>query len=126
MRLENESGVVPPHSKVIPRLNGDLPMKWIAFAAVLALAVGCAEQPQPAEDSDETTQASVQTFNTHCPIMPDNEIDAQTPTVQWQGKTIGFCCEGCDKKFLALSDEEKEKALAAADKSESQPADPES
>jgi hypothetical protein len=102
-------------------------VKWIATAAILCLALGCAEQPQPAEnaEADETTQASVQPVNAYCPMMPDNAIDSETPTVEWQGKKVAFCCPGCDKEFMALSDEEKEKALAAViEKTESEPAKP--
>jgi YHS domain-containing protein len=48
------------------------------------------------EESNET--ASVQIWNKVCPVKGE-EIDADAPTVEYNGKTIGFCCPGCDSKF---------------------------
>jgi len=48
------------------------------------------------EKSSES--ASVQIWNKVCPVKGE-EIDADAPTVEYNGKTIGFCCPGCDSKF---------------------------
>lgn len=48
------------------------------------------------EKSSET--ASVQIWNKVCPVKGE-EIDADAPTVEYNGKVIGFCCPGCDSKF---------------------------
>jgi len=45
---------------------------------------------------DET--AVVQIWNKVCPVKGE-EIDAEAPTVEYNGKLIGFCCPGCDSKF---------------------------
>ncbi|NWG27216.1 MAG: hypothetical protein HXY48_01640, partial [Ignavibacteriaceae bacterium] len=45
------------------------------------------------EKSGET--ASLQIWNKVCPIKGE-EIDADAPTVEYNGKLIGFCCPGCD------------------------------
>lgn len=37
-------------------------------------------------------------WNAYCPVMGD-EVDPETKTVEYKGKTIGFCCGGCIKKF---------------------------
>ncbi len=37
-------------------------------------------------------------WNKVCPVMGE-EVDSEAPTEQYNGKTIGFCCPGCDKKF---------------------------
>ena len=42
------------------------------------------------------------------------KVSKKAKTVEWNGKTIGFCCDGCDEKFMALSDDEKSEKLAAA------------
>lgn len=46
--------------------------------------------------TDET--AAVQIWNKVCPVKGE-EIDLDAPTVEYNGKLIGFCCPGCDSKF---------------------------
>jgi len=48
------------------------------------------------ESSTET--ATVQIWNKVCPVKGE-EVDADSPTVEYNGKVIGFCCPGCDSKF---------------------------
>ena len=50
------------------------------------------------ESSTETETATVQIWNKVCPVKGE-EIDADSPTVEYNGKVIGFCCPGCDSKF---------------------------
>jgi len=81
-----------------------------ASIALLGLVVGCTQGT-----SDPTPETmSVATVNDHCPIM-GGEVTPKGGTVEWNGKTIGFCCDGCDEKWEALSEEEKAEKLAAAD-----------
>ena len=42
--------------------------------------------------------ASLQIWNKVCPVKGE-EIDVDAPTVEYNGKVIGFCCPGCDSKF---------------------------
>lgn len=80
-------------------------MRTLIATAVLALLVGCTSQ----------AESSAPTFvNATCPMMDGGEIDAEGETVEWNGHTVGFCCDGCGGKFEALSDEEKTAKLAAA------------
>lgn len=48
------------------------------------------------ESSTET--ATVQIWNKVCPVKGE-EVDAEAPTFEYNGKVIGFCCPGCDTKF---------------------------
>ncbi|WP_206028501.1 HMG-box domain-containing protein [Thalassoroseus pseudoceratinae] len=83
----------------------------VLFSAVAL--VGCSQSPT--DESTDSADASLKTFNAVCPIM-GSEVSADAPTVEWNGKTIGFCCAGCDEKWEALSDDEKAEKLAAAEK----------
>ena len=38
--------------------------------------------------------------NKFCPVTRE-PVDPKVPTVQYDGKTIGFCCEDCIKDFKA-------------------------
>lgn len=47
-------------------------------------------------DSQET--ATVEIWNKVCPVKGE-EVDPETPTINYNDKVIGFCCPGCDSKF---------------------------
>lgn len=38
-------------------------------------------------------------WNKFCPVR-GGEIDATVKTVRYKGKNVGFCCPGCDEKFM--------------------------
>jgi YHS domain-containing protein len=49
--------------------------------------------------SEEKENKVAQTiWNKVCPVMGE-EVDPKAPTQVYNGKVIGFCCPGCDKKF---------------------------
>ena len=50
--------------------------------------------------SKQTMKTDGKIWNTYCPVRGE-EVDPDAPTVQYRGKTIGFCCPGCDDKFKA-------------------------
>jgi hypothetical protein len=89
----------------------------IIFAALLAAGTLLAGAVQPGHHDHhvpKTTQPSPQSakaVNDRCPIQGE-EIDAETPMRQWRGHSIGFCCPGCDKKWDAKPDAEKDAFLA--------------
>ncbi|MBL9032654.1 MAG: hypothetical protein JNM80_13240 [Phycisphaerae bacterium] len=61
--------------------------------------------------------ASVATINTMCPIGGDefdNKAHSAALTRTYKGQKIGFCCEGCVKKFDGKSDADKDAVLTAA------------
>ena len=45
------------------------------------------------------TTENKEIWNAYCPVK-GGEVDPEAPTVQYKGKTIGFCCPGCDGKFM--------------------------
>lgn len=48
--------------------------------------------------TSSTKNEDVKTWNKVCPVSGE-EIDNEAPTFEYNGKLIGFCCPGCDKKF---------------------------
>lgn len=42
---------------------------------------------------------NVKPFNLVCPVQGE-EIDPDAPKILYKGKVYGFCCKGCDDKFL--------------------------
>lgn len=47
---------------------------------------------------NKSAETKVSIWNQVCPVTGE-DVDSDTPTVVYQGKTIGFCCSGCIKKF---------------------------
>jgi hypothetical protein len=98
----------------------------LAFALVIAgcgskTAVTDENAPVVDEANSINSVTTVSFANEKCPIMggkPDPEL-----VVQWDGKTIGFCCDGCPQKWEKLSDEEKAAKLAAVAHDPAAPAD---
>jgi len=48
---------------------------------------------------DKMGMKEAKIWNAYCPVK-GGEVDPATPTMQYKGKTIGFCCPGCDAKFM--------------------------
>lgn len=86
----------------------------ISLLAIFCSLIIAQEKPQDMSeeaknDSLTTTEESVdssstqdstelQIWNKVCPVM-GNKVDADGPTVEFNGKLYGFCCPGCDVKF---------------------------
>lgn len=96
----------------------------LPLLALIALLAGCAgdstvstDDPPAADGTAEGASPdeseAVATDNRMCPIM-GHPVTADGGSVAWNGKKIGFCCEGCQPEFEKLSDEEKTAKLAEA------------
>jgi len=59
---------------------------------------GSKESQSSMQMNESTETATVQIWNKVCPVKGE-EVDAEAPTVEYNGKVIGFCCPGCDSKF---------------------------
>lgn len=73
-------------------------------AGIISAATLAAQSEPPAAPTQ--AQAALKPINKLCPIM-ESEVDAEAPTRQFKGVTIGFCCPGCDRKWDRKSDEAK-------------------
>ncbi|WP_164104497.1 hypothetical protein [Candidatus Laterigemmans baculatus] len=89
-------------------------------ATTLGLSVvGCGTLETPTASEAETDAADVTMVsfaNKSCPIM-GGDLDTEL-TRQWNGKTVGFCCDGCPEDWDALSEEEKAEKFAEASEAE--------
>jgi len=54
---------------------------------------------------------SAEPVNKICPIK-EGDVDAESPTRQFKGVTIGFCCPGCEGKWDKKTDDERMALLA--------------
>lgn len=94
---------------------------YVCAASVLlvsAAIIGCSQSETISEISTPETSDSIEATaisfaNTKCPIMggtPSPEL-----TRQYQGDTIGFCCDGCPEKWDALDEGDKAAKFAEVD-----------
>jgi YHS domain-containing protein len=92
-----------------------------SLAVCLVLGLTCSLSFAAADKAKDAKKP--QPINKKCPVE-GGDVDPDA-TIQYKGKTIGFCCAGCDKdfekdpaKFMAVIDKElaAEKKGGAADK----------
>lgn len=69
---------------------------WISAFALVVLAT-VPDRPALADDAPSAA------INSMCPVMTDEPVEPEI-TLEFHGKTIGFCCERCRKKFKANPD----------------------
>ena len=66
---------------------------------------GFAQEKQDDKKKDSVTKSEQQIqpvdktpWNKVCPVK-GNQVESDSPTVEYNGKVYGFCCPGCDPKF---------------------------
>ena len=83
----------------------------LALLVFILAVFGCSTSDDPADSVPSSTGAVAQAVNTICPIMGGKVTD-DGGRVDWNGKTVGFCCPDCIGEWNEFSDDEKEKKLA--------------
>ena len=78
----------------------------VVLASVSSLFAGALTLVPSLTPSASAAVVSADPVNKVCPIK-GNEVDKESPTRQFKGQTIGFCCPGCEGKWDAKADEEK-------------------
>ena len=83
-------------------------MKNLLRVAVVALSLtllgGCANQ---------SDKAAAKTLNVNC-VISGEPVDAKTPTVDYMGGKLGFCCDKCIAKWNAMDEATRKKTYDAA------------
>ena len=84
-------------------------MSCSVAAATVAIAPAAAQDAQCC-GSDTTQQADCLSdgpINANCPIS-QKPVDPEATTLRYKGHTIGFCCPGCEERFLAWDEQKKD------------------
>ena len=69
----------------------------VLIVAGLTLGLGaCKSEEKKADKGGAEMQKAA--FNTVCPVSGEG-VDPAAPTRQYTGKTVGFCCGNCAKKW---------------------------
>lgn len=77
-------------------------IRFVTCAVAILFAAGCAQQQETAP----TPMAQM------CPVSGES-VDDSSPSVQFEGQTVRFCCDKCLAKWNAMSDADKHDKLAA-------------
>ena len=85
------------------------PQYFLGLAALTFALSGCADGGGASATVDAGDAVAE---NSTCPCM-GGKVDGST-TVDWNGKTIGFCCPPCIDEWKEMTDEERTAALAKA------------
>ncbi|MFN7021860.1 MAG: hypothetical protein ACK4WH_11105 [Phycisphaerales bacterium] len=87
-----------------------------SILALLSLTVvGCASQQR--EDvawCKSVKPGVVTTVNHYCVVQDGDPVDPAMEPIVWKGQKIGLCCEGCRPEWNAMSDTQKDAAVARA------------
>lgn len=75
-----------------------------SMLSVFAVNSFANEMHNPHKKAPSSQKQEKKIFNIYCPVT-GGPVNQTLKTVSYKGKTIGFCCPGCDKIFL--SDPEK-------------------
>lgn len=89
--------------------------RTLITALVVLMAHAIIQVPTHASEEPQAKPKAQQAVNKTCPIGKE-PIDGKT-FANYKGKRIGFCCPGCDKKFLAWDDAKKDAFLARVERS---------
>jgi YHS domain-containing protein len=96
---------------------GELFMKSLLQVAVLCSMVFLSGHAFAADKAKDAKKEAPKPINKICPVE-GGKVDPST-AIEYKGKTIGFCCAGCDEefkkdpaKFMAIVDKELKDAEA--------------
>lgn len=78
------------------------PMRIVTVAAALLFAACAGTTNTPPVSAN---------INTQC-LVSGEALDANSPTVDYMGKKVGFCCKNCIAKWEKMSDADKQAKLA--------------
>lgn len=78
----------------------------LVFVFIFSFALTILAQEKPGDVKKESENkievqketVSKEAWNKVCPVK-GNPIEADSPTVEYNGKVYAFCCPGCDTKF---------------------------
>lgn len=65
---------------------------------LMALLICCTLSLSYGADEPKKQEKKPKPVNTLCPLT-DEKVDPDVQTVQYKGKTVGFCCADCVKDF---------------------------
>ncbi len=87
-----------------------------AIALVAAIALSACST-KPADESEamckEVKPGVVTSVNAYCAVVLDDPVNPEVFT-DYKGQRVGFCCKGCLPKWEAMTDAQKDAALAKA------------
>lgn len=75
-------------------------MKHVLFGVLILCGVSGVSllaADKPAEKPPVPATQPAKAINKFCAVDKENPVDPTVPTVTYEGKVIGFCCEDCTR-----------------------------
>ena len=91
-------------------------MRVTTAAIALVLSLVCPVTCAAAAADTASTSTAKMVGNKHCPIMTDEDVNANSKTVTHKGYAVSVCCKRCVKKFATDPDKYLKAALEDAAK----------
>lgn len=83
-------------------------------ASATAKGACCGEGGEKAACCTMPKEGVVTTANKWCVVENDDPVNPKVASVDYKGQKIGFCCEGCTKKWAKMTDAQRDQMVAAA------------
>lgn len=100
-------------------------MRTISMALLMVslLMLGVASCGEEANDAESTVipeprdsrVARMTPDNETCPVDTGKSVSADSPIVEWEGYTIGFCCKDCVGEWESWPADKKEQFVSTLD-----------
>jgi hypothetical protein len=97
------------------RINRVSLLVSLVVGCALALG-GCAGNNHRESDAEckAVKPGTITTSNKVCVMVNDDPVNPSVEPVTWKGHKYGLCCNGCRGKWNALTDAQKDEAVARA------------
>jgi len=97
-----------------PRLSIPRTVVWTLLAAAALVAAGCSCSDNADAECRPAAEGATHpvAVNSACPVMPEDDTTSSTTFVDHKGKKVAFCCSHCVPKWNAMTESEKDAALA--------------
>ncbi len=86
-------------------------MKQIRLRSVLVASAFLLLGACHSTSASSTNSAAA--MNAKCPVSGE-QLDANCPTMTFEGKTVGFCCNKCVQKFNTMTPADKQAKVTGA------------
>jgi hypothetical protein len=93
------------------RLNSSALLASLVFGMAV-VAGGCSHNKEAA--CTDVKPGTVTTANKVCVMVNADPVNPSVTPVEWKGQKYGLCCNGCRPKWNALTDAQKDAAVAKA------------
>ena len=88
-------------------------MRRLIVPVLALLLTGCACKSSSEAKCKDPKPGTIVTVNQYCAVNQNDPVDPAL-VADYKGQKVGFCCKGCIPKWNAMTDAQKDAAVASA------------